>query len=141
MIVIVTCVTQSLLSFLPPSCVVVLIRELANIHSFTLASSSKSSTMATLLSNMNIDIDIDIIKRKSIFFSKINLRKSSILSNTLSVSYYEKIEHNNNLPDKEIWDLVNSFQLLYKKNVKVGKSVRIAIIFLKKVHNIFQMRC
>ena len=115
-----------LLSLLPPSCMVVPIRELANIHFSTSASSSKPFTMATLPSNIDIDIDSNIIRRRSVFYSKMNSRELSILSNTSFAPYHEKMEYNNNLPNEEIWDSVNSSQLSYKENIKIGKLVRIA---------------
>ena len=33
------------------------------------------------------------------------------------------MERNNNLPDEDVWDLVDSSQLSYKGNVKVGEFV------------------
>ena len=58
---------------------VVPIRELVNIHFSALDTSSKPFTIANLLSYIDIDIDIDIIRERSAFSSKMNLRESSIL--------------------------------------------------------------
>ena len=36
------------------------------------------------------------------------------------------MKRNNNLLDKDVWDLIDSSQLSYKKNVEIGKSVSTA---------------
>jgi len=36
------------------------------------------------------------------------------------------MKRNNNLPDEDVWDLVDSFQLSYERNVEVSKSVSMA---------------
>ena len=73
-----------------------------------------------------MDINIDIIKRRSASSSKLNSRKSSIFSNVSSFPYHERMERNNNLLDKDVWDPIDSFQLSYKGNVEIGKSVSTA---------------
>ena len=56
------------------------------------------------------------IRERSNFPSKISSRSPLISSTTLSIPYYEKMEINNDLPDKEFTEPVNSSQLLYKNN-------------------------
>jgi len=58
--------------------------------------------MANLLSNIDMNIDINIIRGRSASSSKLNLRESSILSNTFSSLYYEKMKGNNNLLDEDV---------------------------------------
>ena len=113
-----------LLSLLLLSCIVVPIKELANIHFSSSAFSSKPFQMANLPFYMDIDIDCNCVRRKSASSSKIDLREALILSNALSTLYHERIEMNNNLPDEDIWDPIDSSQLFYNKNIKVGRSVR-----------------
>ena len=58
------------------------------------------------------------------FTSKYSLRESLILSNASSVSYYKRMEINNELSDNESsFNLVNSSQLSYIETIKMGKSV------------------
>ena len=89
----------------------------------TSTTSSKSFAMANLLSNINMNIDINIIRGRFASSSKLNLREFSILSNTSSSLYYERMEGNNNLLDKDIWNPIDSSQLSYEENVEVDKSV------------------
>jgi len=105
---------------------VALIRELANIHFSTSATSSKPSTMAKLPFYMDMDINSNIIRGRSASSSKMNSRESSILSNASSSPYHEKMERNNNLPDEDVRDPVDSSQLSYEGNVEVGESVSTA---------------
>ena len=81
---------------------VVPIREVVNIFFFNLALSSTPFLMANLSSNMDIDINYNIIREKSASSSKTSSRASSVLSNILSALYYKQIDINNNLSDKDI---------------------------------------
>ena len=81
-----------LLSFLPLSYIVVLIRELANILFSTLASTLEFFQIAQLLSNIDIDINNNIIRERSAFSSRISSRESSTYSIALLSPYYERIE-------------------------------------------------
>ena len=83
--------------------------------------------MARILANVIIDINSNFIKRRSNFSSKVSSRSTSVTSNTSFISYYEKIEINNNLSDKKVVDPLNSFQLLYKDDDKASNSVRKAV--------------
>jgi len=111
------------LSLLPPSCIVVPIRELANKHLFTSAISITPLSMTQIPSNMKMDIDYDSIKKRSALLSKNSLRIFSISSSTLFVLYYQYMEINNDLPDIESQEPIDSSQLSYKENVEVGSSV------------------
>jgi len=103
---------------------VVPIRELANIHFSSLAFSSKPFQMANLPSYMDMDVNCNCIRGRSASSSKINLREASILSNASSTPYHERMEMNNNLPDEDIWDSIDSSQLSYDRNIEIGGSVR-----------------
>ena len=48
---------------------------------------------------MDMDINCNIIRRRSTFSSKINLRESLVISNISTTLYYKRIEINNNLLD------------------------------------------
>jgi len=58
--------------------------------------------MAQLLSNIDIDVNIDIIRKRSTSSSKLNSRETSTHSITSSVPYYEKMEAQNNFLNKEV---------------------------------------
>ena len=113
----------SLLSLVLPSCMVVPIREVVNKHPFTLAFNLISLQMARILAYKAIDVDNYNDIRGRTTSSKLSSRSTSITSNTLSIPYYEKIEINNNLPDKKSIDPVDSFQLSYQDNNREGISI------------------
>ena len=95
---------------------VVLIRELVNTLFFTSFTTLQHFPIASLTSNINIDININIIRERSTFFSRIISRESSTYFNVFTTPYHKKIEIQNNLSDKDIQKLINSFQLLYVLN-------------------------
>jgi len=72
---------------------------------------------------MDMNINCNIIRRLT-FSSKINLRKPSVISNTLTTLYHKRIDINNNLLDKDIQNLIDSSQLSYNNSVEKGNSVR-----------------
>ena len=114
--------TTSLLSLLPPSCMVAPIRDLVNIQLPT--SILSYSTSQIFSSNMEMDVSIDsILRGRSNLPSKLNSRSFSVFSNTSSILYHEQIEINNNKPEEDIRKPVNSFQLSYKDNMSKDKSV------------------
>ncbi len=49
-----------------------------------------------------MDIDCDIIKRRSTFSSKTNLREHLVILNMSTTLYYKRMEINNNLPNEDI---------------------------------------
>jgi len=77
--------------------------------------------MSQLPSNMDIDINCDIIRGRSALSSKASSRNSSVFSSTSSASYHKYIELNNNLLDIEFPEPINSSQLSYVDQVDVGE--------------------
>ena len=69
------------------------------------------------------DVDMDNIRGRFSLSSKTNSRNLLISSNTSSKPYHEHIELNNNLPDIDIWEPINSSQLSYKDNIVDEKPV------------------
>jgi len=69
-----------------------------------------------------MDIDIltvnkyDNVRGRTMFLIKANLRTTSMSSNVLSKPYHEKIEHFNDLSDKEFRKPIDSSQLSYNDN-------------------------
>jgi len=64
--------------------------------------------MAQVPSNMEIDVDIDMIRGRSTLNSKASLRSSSISLSTSSVLYHWHMEINDALPDVESWEPIDS---------------------------------
>ena len=113
-----------LLSFLPPSCMVAPVREVANKQFSNSSANTFHSTMAHFPSNMDMDVNCDnIIRGRSALPSKANSRSSSIFSSTSSAPYYECMELNNNILDVNIRDPINSSQLSYKNNIEKDEFV------------------
>jgi len=75
--------------------------------------------MTHLLSDMNMNN----IRGRFSLSSKTNSRNLLISSGTSSKPYYEHMELNNNLPDIDIWEPINSSQLSYKDNIVDKKPV------------------
>ena len=118
----------SLLSLLPPSCIVVPIRELVNTLFSTTTTAMEPSQIAELLSNIDINIKTDIVRGKSTSSSKNNFIKSSILSQASLMAYHERIEIMNNLLNEDIQDSIDSSQLSHtwnNRDVKKDKLVTI----------------
>ena len=80
--------------------------------------------MANSPSYIDMDVNCDIIRKRSTFSSKISSRESFVILNILFTLYHKRIEINNNLPDKNIQDPVNSSQLSCNNSVEVDKLVR-----------------
>ena len=80
--------------------------------------------MSWILYNIDIDINCNITRERSVFSSKAGSRNSSVFSSTSSVSYHKYIELNNDLLEDVIQNLIDSSQLSYKKQVDASKSVR-----------------
>ena len=105
-----------LFSLLPPYYIVVPIRELVNILFSTLTTTVQSLQMACLPSTRNMDVDTDIIRRRYTSSSKVSSRESLIDSKASSMAYHKRIEIMNNLLNNDIWEPINSSQLLYALN-------------------------
>jgi len=69
------------------------------------------------------DMDMNNIRGRFSLSSKTNSRNLLISSGTSSKPYYEHMELNNNLPDIDIWEPINSSQLSYKDNIVDKKPV------------------
>ena len=81
---------------------VMLIRKLVNILFSTSAFTLQSFQIAQLPSNMDMNVDSDIIRGKSTSSSKISLRKSSTNSITSLSPYYKRIKMQNDLLDEDV---------------------------------------
>ena len=81
-----------LLSLLPPSWMVAPIRELENIYLFISAITSQPPTIARTPSNIDMDMnmDIDIIRGKSNSSSKVSSRELLTHSDTSTTPYHER---------------------------------------------------
>jgi len=102
---------------------IVPIREVVNIYFSNSASGTTHFSMAQLPSNMDMNVDCNIIRGRSTSSSKANSRDSLVSSSTSSIPYHQHIEMNNDLPDVETQDLIDSSQLSYKGNAEVGNLV------------------
>ena len=102
---------------------VVLVREVANIYLSNSASSTTHFLIAQLSSNIDMDIDCNIIRGRSTFSNKAASRDLLISSSTSSISYTQHMEINNDLLNIEIQNPIDSSQLFYKGNVEIGDFV------------------
>ena len=103
---------------------IVFIRELVNKHLYTQAFNFIFLQMTRILANKVMDINnCNDIRKRTTSSSKVSLRSASVTFNALSILYHERIEINNNFPNKEFRNSINSSQLLYKDNNKEGNSV------------------
>ena len=83
-------------------------RELANKLFSTLVINLKPLQIAQFISNIDIDIDTNIIREKSTFSSKVSLRELSTHSTASSTPYHQTIEIQNNFLDKDVQKPINS---------------------------------
>ena len=97
--------------------------------------------MAKLLSGIEINVDSNSIRKRSTSFSKASLESALVTLNNLFTPYHERMEINNDFPNENLRDLVNSSQLLYKNSDKEGNSVRKATNnSLLEICNMFKIR-
>jgi len=110
------------------------IREIANKHLLFSSASTLHSTMVQNPSNMNMNMDNDIIRGRSTLSSKASLRSSSISSSTSSIPYHQHMKINNDIPDIDCQEPIDCSQLSYEENIEVGNLVRMATnkFFTKK---------
>ena len=97
-----------LFSLLPPSCIVVPIRELVNKQLSSSSVNISYSSIAKFSSNMDIDVNCNNIKKRSALSSKANSRSSLISSSTSSMPYHEYMDMNNNILDDNIQEPIDS---------------------------------
>jgi len=104
------------------------IRELANTLFSTSFTTLQSNPMAQLPSNMDMDVNIDIIRGRSASSSQISFGESLTHSAALSTPYHKRMKIQNNLLNKDKQEPVESFELSYASgNEQKGKIVRQAI--------------
>jgi len=83
--------------------------------------------MAQFPSNMDMDIDTNIIRERFTFSSKVSSKKLSTHLPTFSTSYHQRMEIQNNFFDEDIQEPIDSSQLSYAlDNKQAGKLVRLA---------------
>ena len=87
---------------------VVPIRDLVNKSFHSSASNLQTQQMTKIPSNIDMDVNANIIRGRSTFSSKINSRELLVLSDTLSYPYHEKMEARNNILDEKIQDPINN---------------------------------
>ena len=93
---------------------VVPIGELTNKHFSTNTFNSISVQIAKALAYEAIDIDSNNdIRRRTAFPSNLSSRSYSVSSMASSVSYYKRMDINNNLLDEKTTKFINSSQLSY----------------------------
>ena len=102
---------------------VVPIREVVNKHFSNSAIFTTHFSMAQLPSNMEMDVDCDSIRGRSTLSSKAGSRDSSISSSTLLVLYHQHMEMNNDHPEVESQEPIDSSQLSYEGNAETEHSV------------------
>jgi len=76
--------------------------------------------MNSLSSTLEMDIDsinnYNNVRKRTYFLSNVSTRSMSIVSQVSSLLYYERMLINNNLPNKEIMEPIDSSQLSYSGN-------------------------
>ena len=98
---------------------VVLVREVANIQ----FSYSSANTLWPSMTHLPSDVEIDDIRKRSPLSSKPSSRNLSVSSSTSSRPYYKYIKLNNDLPNINLWEPIDSSQLSYKNNTRNEKLV------------------
>ena len=121
-----------LLFLLPPTCMVVPIREVANKQFSLVSAISYYSTMSQFPSNMEMNVvSNSIMRERSNLSNKASSRSSSVFSSTSFVLYYKHIEVDNNKPKEDIREPIDSSQLSYKDIANKGESIsEVTDIFL-----------
>ena len=114
-----------LLFLLPLSYIVVSVREVINKKFLFSSAITSNLTIVQNSSNMDIDINNNIIRGRSALSSKINLRISLIFSSTSSISYHQHMEINNDIPDIYCQKPIDYSQMLYEGNIDIEDLVRI----------------
>jgi len=110
-----------------------------NIQISTSALNTKPIQIALTPANMNVNINF--IRERTNSPSNVSSRGTSVLLKAFSISYYERMEIKNNLPNEDIVNPIDSSQLLYKSNNNtdnsIGKATDIGPI---GPNNMFRMR-
>ena len=102
------------------SCMVSSNRDLGNKQFYSSAFTYSTTQMAQLPTGSVMDVDkFDIstkIRRRSYSSSKTTTRSTLIFSSTSSTPYHERMEINNDFPNDNFKELIDSSLLLYKDN-------------------------
>ena len=98
---------------------VVPVREVANIQ-FSYCS---ANTLWPSMTHLPSDVEIDDIRERSPLSSKPSSRNLSVSSSTSLRPYYKYIKLNNDLPNINLWEPIDSSQLSYKNNTRNEKLV------------------
>jgi len=80
--------------------------------------------MSKTLSNIDMDMDSNIIKERSTLSSKTSFRNSLVFSSTSSTSYHKHMKLNNNFLEDESQEPIDSSQLFYASQVDIDESVK-----------------
>ena len=112
------------LSFLSPSCIVVLIEELVNKYFSTNTFNLIPIQMAKAPAYKTINVDSNNdIRERTTSPSNSSSRSYLVFSTASSTLYHKRIDINNNLLDEETTELIDSSHLSYAESNKQGKSV------------------
>ena len=107
-----------LLSLLLPSCIVASIRELVNKLFSTSAINLQPLQMAEFPSNMDMDINAEIIRERFTSSSKVSSRELSTHLTASFTPYHKRMEIQNKFLDKDTQEPIDSYQLSYLLNNK-----------------------
>ena len=106
---------------------VVPVREVVNKHCSLSSAFSTNQTMTSYPSDVEMcGIDDGKSRGHSAISSKCSSRESSILLNASSIPYHRRMEINNDLPEEDYTNLVESSHLSYAGTAKVSDSVSMA---------------
>ena len=103
------------------------VREVANKHCSLSLAFSTNQTMTSYPSDVEMcGVDDGKLRGCLAISSKCSLREFLILSNTSSIPYHRRMEINNDLPEEDYTNPVDSSHLSYAGTAKVGNSVSMA---------------
>jgi len=106
---------------------VVPVREVANKHCSLSSAFSTNQTMTSYSSDIKMgDIDNSKLRGCLAISSKCSSREFSILSNASSISYHRRMKINNDFPEEDYTNPVDSSHLSYARTAKMGELVSMA---------------
>ena len=117
------------LSLIPLSCIVAPNRDIRNIHFLSSAFTSFSAQMANLPSNLVMDINncnvnnYDDVRKRPFSSSKVSSKSASVSSSASSIPYPKRMVINNDLPNDNNKEPIDSSQLPYKDNSQKGDHI------------------
>jgi len=105
-------------------------RDLGNKQFLSSAFTSSTVQIAPLSHVAVMDVDkvdnFDDIRERSSLSSKVSFRSTSVSLSTSSIPYHKRMVINNNIPDEEFKEPIDSFQLSYKDNSQERNHVSMA---------------